>query len=94
MKNIDTIITGHSTTMTMADLARVRAVQQATSCSDVQAAKKAGKSVDEVARSLEDSGEVQGLRGASRGAPEGKRPDRLRRNEVGRHEALEIVFAS
>ena len=50
LKNIDTIITGHSTTMTMADL-REYAQFNKDFCSDVQAAKKAGKSVDEVAAS-------------------------------------------
>ena len=50
LKNIDTIITGHSTTMTMADLAEYAAFNKQF-MTDVQAAKKAGKSVDDVAGS-------------------------------------------
>ncbi len=50
LKNIDTIITGHSTTMTMADLSEYAEFNKEF-MRDVQAAKKAGKSVDEVAAS-------------------------------------------
>jgi glyoxylase-like metal-dependent hydrolase (beta-lactamase superfamily II) len=50
LKNIDTIITGHSTTMTMADLREYAAFNQEF-LRDVRAAKKAGKKVDEVAAS-------------------------------------------
>jgi cyclase len=50
LKNIDTIITGHSTTMTMADLSEYAEFNKEF-LKDVQAAKKAGKSVDEVAGS-------------------------------------------
>jgi cyclase len=50
LKNIDTIITGHSTTMTIADLAEYAEFNK-DFMRDVQAAKKAGKSVDEVAAS-------------------------------------------
>jgi hypothetical protein len=48
VKNIDTIITGHSTTMTMADLSEYAQFNR-DFANDVRAAKKAGKSVDEVA---------------------------------------------
>jgi len=48
VKNIDTIITGHSTTMTVNDL-REYAQFNRDFANDVRAAKKAGKSVDEVA---------------------------------------------
>jgi cyclase len=48
LKNVDTIITGHSTQMTPADL-REYAQFNRDFLADVQAAKKAGKSVDEVA---------------------------------------------
>jgi cyclase len=48
LKNVDTIITGHSTQMTMADLKEYAAFNREF-FSDVQAAKKAGKSVDDVA---------------------------------------------
>ena len=48
LKNIDTVITGHSTTMTMADLAEY-AQFNTDFKNDVQAAKKAGKTVDDVA---------------------------------------------
>jgi len=50
LKNIDTIITGHSTTMTMADL-REYADFNKEFLRDVQAGKKAGKKVDEIAAS-------------------------------------------
>jgi cyclase len=50
LKNIDTIITGHSTTMTMADLSEYAEFNK-DFMKDVQAAKKAGKSVDDVAGS-------------------------------------------
>jgi cyclase len=50
LKNVETIITGHSTTMTMADLREYAAFNQEF-LRDVQAAKKAGKKVDEVAAS-------------------------------------------
>jgi cyclase len=48
IKNIDTIITGHSTTMTVADLAQYAEFNN-DFAKDVRAAKKAGKTVDEVA---------------------------------------------
>jgi cyclase len=48
LKNVDTIITGHSTQMTMADLKEYIAFNREF-FSDVQNAKKAGKSVDEIA---------------------------------------------
>ncbi|HUK34829.1 MAG TPA: MBL fold metallo-hydrolase [Vicinamibacterales bacterium] len=50
LKNIDTIITGHSTTMTMADLSEYAEFNNQF-MRDVQAAKKGGKSVDDVAAS-------------------------------------------
>jgi cyclase len=50
VKNIDTIITGHSTTMTVADLKEYAQFNR-DFLADVRAAKKAGKSVDEVAGS-------------------------------------------
>jgi cyclase len=50
IKNIDTIITGHSTQMTMADLNEYTAFNKEF-LADVRAAKKAGKSVDDVAGS-------------------------------------------
>ena len=48
LKNIDTIITGHSTTMTMADLNEYADFNKEF-MRDVQAGKKAGKSVDQIA---------------------------------------------
>jgi glyoxylase-like metal-dependent hydrolase (beta-lactamase superfamily II) len=48
IKNIDTIITGHSTTMTVADL-REYAQFNRDFLADVRAGKKAGRSVDQVA---------------------------------------------
>ena len=50
LKNIDTVITGHSTTMTMADLAEYAEFNK-DFMKAVQAGKKAGKSVDEIAAS-------------------------------------------
>jgi glyoxylase-like metal-dependent hydrolase (beta-lactamase superfamily II) len=50
LKNVDTIITGHSTQMTPADLKEYIAFNREF-LNDVRAAKKAGKSVDEVAAS-------------------------------------------
>ena len=47
LKNVDTIITGHSTQMTPADLKEYAQFNR-DFLADVQAAKKAGKSVDEV----------------------------------------------
>jgi glyoxylase-like metal-dependent hydrolase (beta-lactamase superfamily II) len=49
IKNIDTVITGHSTTMTMADLAEYAQFNK-DFMTAVQAAKKAGKSVDDTAK--------------------------------------------
>ena len=49
IKNVDTIITGHSTTMTVADL-REYAQFNRDFANDVRAAKAAGKSADEVAK--------------------------------------------
>jgi cyclase len=50
VKNIDTVITGHSTTMTMNDLKEYAQFNR-DFLKDVSEAKKAGKSVDEVANS-------------------------------------------
>jgi len=50
IKNVDTIITGHSTQMTWADLAEYAQFNK-DFLSDVRAAKRAGKSPDEVAAS-------------------------------------------
>jgi len=50
VKNIDTIITGHSTTMTVNDLKEYAQFNR-DFLTDVRAAKKAGKSVDDVANS-------------------------------------------
>jgi cyclase len=50
VKNIDTIITGHSTTMTVADLKEYAEFNK-DFANEVRAAKKAGKTVDEVAAS-------------------------------------------
>ena len=50
LKNVDTIITGHSTQMTMAELKEYIAFNREF-LNDVQVAKKAGKSVDDIAAS-------------------------------------------
>ena len=81
VKNVDTIITGHSTVMTMADLR-----EYAEFNSDFAARRAGGQEGRQDGgrggAGVEDSGEVQGLRGASRRAAEGERADRLRRDEV------------
>ncbi len=59
LKNIDTIITGHSTTMTMADLSEYAEFNKEF-MRDVQAAKKAGKSVDDVAASWKTPAKYKG----------------------------------
>jgi len=48
LKNVDTIITGHSTQMTMADLKEYIAFNT-DFLNDVRTAKAAGKSIDDVA---------------------------------------------
>ena len=58
-KSADTIITGHSTTMTMADLQEYIAFNREF-FNDVRAAKKAGKSADEVAGSWKMPGKYKG----------------------------------
>ena len=50
LKNVDTIITGHSTQMSVADL-KEYIVFNREFLNDVRAAKKAGKSIDEIAAS-------------------------------------------
>ena len=50
LKNVDTIITGHSTQMSMADLKEYIAFNR-DFMNDMRAAKKAGKSIDEVSAS-------------------------------------------
>jgi len=50
LKNIDTIITGHSTTMTMADLSEYAEFNK-DFMKEVQAGKKAGKTADDIANS-------------------------------------------
>ena len=50
LKNVDTVITGHSTQMTMADLKEYAAFNREF-FNDVQAAKKSGKSADDIAAS-------------------------------------------
>ena len=84
LKNIDTVITGHSTTMTMADLAEYAEFNK-DFMKEVQAGKKAGKTRGRHRQRLEDAREVQGLRRAGRpgaGAAEGQRADRHGRDEI------------
>ena len=59
IKNVDTIITGHSTQMTWADLAEWAQFNK-DFLSDVQAAKKAGKTADEVAASWKPAEKYKG----------------------------------
>jgi glyoxylase-like metal-dependent hydrolase (beta-lactamase superfamily II) len=73
---VDTIITGHSTTMTLADLSEYADFNKEF-MRDVQAAKKAGKSVDEVAASWKIPEKYKGYAAAA--------PARLKAN-------VQIVF--
>src|SRR5213594_2508314 len=59
LKNVDTIITGHSTQMTMADLKEYIAFNREF-LNDVKAAKNAGKSADEVAATWKIPGKYAG----------------------------------
>jgi glyoxylase-like metal-dependent hydrolase (beta-lactamase superfamily II) len=79
LKNIDTIITGHSTTMTMADLVEYAAFNKEF-MADVQAAKKAGKSVDDVAASWKMPAKYKGY-----AAPTGAAAARVKAN-------VQVVF--
>jgi hypothetical protein len=73
---VDTIITGHSTTMTVADLSEYAEFNKEF-MRDVQAAKKAGKSVDDVAASWKMPEKYKGYAAAA--------PARLKAN-------VQIVF--
>jgi glyoxylase-like metal-dependent hydrolase (beta-lactamase superfamily II) len=73
---VDTIITGHSTTMTVADLNEYAEFNKEF-MRDVQAAKKAGKSVDDVAASWKIPEKYKGYAAAA--------PARLKAN-------VQIVF--
>ena len=79
---MDSIITGHSTVMTVADLQEYAAFNTDFK-NTVQAGKKAGKTVDEIAAAYKIPEKVQGLRRPRRSAPEEQRPDRVRRNPIG-----------
>jgi glyoxylase-like metal-dependent hydrolase (beta-lactamase superfamily II) len=59
IKNVDSVITGHSTVMTWADLAEYAQFNK-DFLADVQAAVKAGKSVDEIAASWKMSDKYKG----------------------------------
>src|SRR5260221_633770 len=59
IKNVDTIITGHSTTMTWADLAEYAQFNKEFLAS-VQAAMKAGKSADDAAAGWKIAGKYKG----------------------------------
>ena len=67
VKNIDSIITGHSTVMTVADLTEYAQFNK-DFMAEVQAAKKAGKSVDDVAGSWKMPAKYTGY-----GAPQAAR---------------------
>jgi glyoxylase-like metal-dependent hydrolase (beta-lactamase superfamily II) len=71
VKNVDTIITGHSTQMTMADLREYAAFNREV-LSDVRAARMAGKSIDEVAASWKIPAKYAGYAPAD--------PNRLKNN--------------
>ncbi len=71
VQNVDSIITGHSTVMTMADLKEYAAFNREF-IDAVRAAKKAGKSVDDVAASWKVPGKFVGY--------EQPAPDRLKAN--------------
>ena len=80
VKNVDTIITGHSTVMTVADL---RSTRRSTTTSPRPCRPPRRRARPQTkSRHLEDSREVQGLRGAAAAAAESERPDRLGRDQV------------
>ena len=84
LKNIDTVITGHSTTMTMADLAEYAEFNK-DFMKDVQAGKKAGKTVDDVADGWKIPEKYKGYAvptGAAADAAQGQRADRHGRDKV------------
>ncbi len=83
VKNIDTIITGHSGTMTMADL-REYAQFNRDFANDVRAGEGGRQVGGRGGEGLEDSGEVRGLCHAEPGEAAAERSGRLRRVEVGR----------
>ena len=66
LKQVDTIITGHSTQMTMADLKEYIAFNREF-FNDVRAAKKAGKSIDDVAASWKIPEKYKGYAAADAG---------------------------
>jgi cyclase len=74
LKNIDTIITGHSTTMTMADLVEYAEFNK-DFMKDVQAGKKAGKTADDIANSWKMPEKYKGY-----AAPTGAAMARLKAN--------------
>ena len=84
LKNIDTIITGHSTTMTMADLTEYAEFNK-DFMKEVQAGKKAGKTVDDIANGWKMPEKYKGYAvptGADAGAAEGQRADRHGRDKI------------
>ena len=77
VKNVDTIITGHSTQMTMNDL-REYADFIGDFVNAVQAGKKAGQTVDQIAESWKIPEKYVGLRRAAGDAAQSERAGRLR----------------
>jgi glyoxylase-like metal-dependent hydrolase (beta-lactamase superfamily II) len=67
IKNVDSVITGHSTVMTWADVAEYAQFNK-DFLADVQAALKAGKSVDEIAASWKMNDKYKGYAAAPEAA--------------------------
>ena len=81
LKDVDQIITGHSTVMTPADLKEYAEFNR-DFLAYVREAKKAGKSVDEAASGYKIPGEVRGVSGAAAGQRQEQRRGHLRRTEI------------
>jgi glyoxylase-like metal-dependent hydrolase (beta-lactamase superfamily II) len=86
IKNIDSIITGHSSTMTVADL-REYAQFNRDFANDVRAGKGRRKVGGGSGESVDNPGEICGLCRADSGEAAAERTGPLRRAEVGRPEA-------
>ena len=82
VKNVDTVITGHSTQMTMNDVREYSEFLR-DFVTAVQTGKKSGQTVDQIAESWKIDAEVRGLCGAGAGAGQDQRAGGVRRNKVG-----------
>ena len=89
LKDIDQIITGHSTVMTPADLKEYAEFNR-DFLAYVREAKKAGKSIDEAASGYKFPEKFPGVSGAAAGQRQEQRRSHLRRTEVTRRVTAEV----